>query len=131
MRQLFDELMPKPALPDAVLAPAERSGSKSGPMGEKAAAALAAAGASGAAGAWASGRVLEPAISVRLACTAVAPVLTAKNQKPTFEVTEVIANSGVHAVFAKTSQRKFALRAISEEDMVDWICVLKTGATAT
>ena len=47
------------------------------------------------------------------------------------EVTEVIANSGVHAVFAKTSQRKFALRAISEEDMVDWICVLKTGAAAT
>ena len=51
---------------------------------------------------------------MRLACTAVAPVLTAKHQKPTFEVTEVIANSGVHAVFAKTSMRKFALRLVGD-----------------
>ena len=42
-----------------------------------------------------------------------------------FEIEETVFNTGASKMFSKTSKRKMVLRAVSQEEAVDWIVTLK------
>ena len=66
--------------------------------------------------------LMSPSDSVNLPNTKIAFLPKADSQ---FEIEETVFNTGASKMFSKTSKRKMVLRAVSQEEAVDWIVTLK------
>ena len=66
--------------------------------------------------------LMSPSDSVNLPNAAIAFLPKADSQ---FEVEETVFNTGASKMFSRTSKRKMVLRAVSQEEAVDWIVTLK------
>jgi hypothetical protein len=67
--------------------------------------------------------LMHPTMSVNLPNTKIA--FLPKSSDSAFEIEETVKNHGASAMFSKTSKRKIVLRAVSQEEAVDWIVTLK------
>ncbi|GMH83717.1 hypothetical protein TL16_g09694, partial [Triparma laevis f. inornata] len=67
--------------------------------------------------------LMHPDVSVNLPNTKIA--FLPKSSDSAFEIEETVKNHGASAMFSKTSKRKLVLRAVSQEEAVDWIVTLK------